>query len=200
MILNTRNSWGSVSKGLHWGLVLLVAAQVPLGFWLAREVPQARITGDDTLMLWLEFVHHSTGFVILFLAVTRISWRLATIVPDSPVPVAAFQKTVAKAVHIFFYVLMVLFPLSGWAASSLIGNPMFPVPINFFGLEMPEVPYVRSLPPPFNTFALYRQIHELCWWIGGGLLSLHILAALYHQFFLKDNLLVRMLPFLSRSS
>lgn len=194
MIRNTKDQWGSASKSFHWIFALLIAIQVPLGFWLTRERPLADISGDDELLLWLEFFHHSTGFIILFVAATRLSWRTFNVVPNLPAGMAALQRGAAKLVHYSLYVLMLVFPLSGWAASSLIGNEMFPVPINFWGLEMPEVPFIRTAPDPLNSFAFYREVHQWCWRIGGWILSLHVLAALYHQFIARDNTLGRFLP------
>ncbi|MBT4741161.1 MAG: cytochrome b [Rhodospirillaceae bacterium] len=194
---NTTARWGTVSITLHWMFAVFVAIQVPIGFWLSREAPQARITGDDWLLLWLEQIHHSMGFVILAVAALRISWRLSHISPSAP-PAPAYQKVLAHITHIALYVLMIVFPLSGWAGSSLIGSAQFPVPINFFGLEMIGLGFLRSLEPPVNTFRLYRDIHTYCWWVGGGLLTLHILAGLYHHFVVKDDVLHRMLPVLKK--
>lgn len=194
---NSKTQWGTVSIAVHWAFAVFVAIQVPIGFWLSRAAPQARISGDDWLLLWLEQIHHSMGFVILLAAALRMSWRLTHISPDAP-PSPAYQKILAHVTHIALYVLMFVFPLSGWAGSSLIGSAQFPVPINFFGFEMIGLDFLRSLEPPFNTFRLYRDIHTYCWWAGGGLLGLHILAGLYHHFVVKDDVLHRMLPILKK--
>ncbi|MDX2141928.1 MAG: cytochrome b [Rhodospirillaceae bacterium] len=193
MHATTPTRWSTTSVALHWIFALMVLAQVPLGFWLSREAPQARITGDDTLLLWLEQIHHSTGFFILLAAALRLSWRLSHPAPGLP-PMAGYQKALAHLTHVTLYVLMFVFPLSGWAGSSLIGSEQFPVPINFVGFEMFGLEFLRALDPPFNTFRVYRDIHIYCWWVGGGVLSLHVLAALYHHFRLRDDVLRRMLP------
>lgn len=194
MLRNSSAAWGAVSKTFHWGIVLLALAQVPLGFWLSRESPLARISGDDELLLWLEQFHHSIGLLILMVVIGRIWWRVSNAVPDHPAGVPAYQRALAALTHCVLYVLMVVFPFSGWAASSIIGSEQFPVPVNFFGMEMIPLDFLRALPPPFNTFALYRDIHVYCWYVGGALLSLHILAALYHHFVIKTDVLRRMWP------
>ncbi|MBL8628408.1 MAG: cytochrome b [Rhodospirillaceae bacterium] len=194
MLRNTDTAWGTAAKSLHWAFALLVAAQVPLGFWLSRESPQARITGDDSVLIWLEQFHHSCGFVILFIAGARLWWRSSNMAPAHPAQSPPYQVALAKLTHATLYVLMFVFPLSGWAASSVIGSEQFPVPINFFGFEMVPLSFLHSLGTPFNTFALYRDIHTYCWWAGGVLVSLHILAALYHHFVLKTDVLKRMMP------
>lgn len=194
MLRNTTAAWGAIAKAFHWTLVLFALAQVPLGFWLSREAPQARITGDDAVLVWLEQFHHSFGLLILFLVVGRFWWRMTNAVPAHPGGLPAYQVALAAVTHAALYVLMFVFPLSGWAASSLIGSEQFPVPVNFFGLEMVPLDFLRGLPSPFNTFALYRDIHMYCWYAGGALLSLHILAALYHHFVIRTDVLRRMWP------
>jgi len=194
MLRNTSAAWGSVSKGFHWAIVAFALAQVPLGFWLSREAPQARISGDDSVLLWLEQIHHSCGFIILFLVLARSWWRMTNGVPAHPPGLPAYQVRLASLTHGALYVLMFVFPLSGWAASSVIGSEQFPVPINFLGLEMVPLSFLHALPPPFNTFQVYRDIHIYCWYVGGALLSLHIVAALYHHLVLKTDVLRRMWP------
>lgn len=197
MLKNTRTSWGNAAKGFHWVFAVFVAAQVPLGFWLSREAPQARITGDDSTLLWLEQIHHSIGFTIIAIAAFRLWWRSRNQAPEHPAASPRYQVALAALTHATLYVLMFVFPLSGWAASSVIGSEQFPVPINFYGVEMIGLDFLRTLPRPFNTFAFYRDIHIYCWWLGSGVLSLHILGALYHHFILKSDVLRRMVPGLS---
>ena len=42
--------------------------------------------------------------------------------------------------------------------------------------------------------ALFHQIHALSAWVLLGLIGLHILAALFHRFVLRDEVLQSMLP------
>ncbi len=170
MLADTKTSWGQVSKSIHWLFVVLVAAEIYLGFWLAEEAPQAQLTGDDTLLLWLEIIHHTTGFILLIFAVFRLSWRLSNTTPDMPRAVVVYQKILAKAIHVTLYILMFVFPLSGWATSSVIGSEQFPVAINFFAFDVPELGFLRSFDPPYSTFSFQKQIHPICWWVGSGVL------------------------------
>ena len=48
-----------------------------------------------------------------------------------------------------------------------------------------------ALPPDFKAFAL-RKVHGLLSRLAMALIALHVLAALYHQFILRDRLLPRM--------
>jgi cytochrome b561 len=92
----------------------------------------------------------------------------------------------SRFVHLAFYALLLLIPLSGWAVAST-GKSLSP--IVYFGLfEVPLLPLSQGLG------RLSRQSHELLAYAAIGLLVLHIGAALKHYFLDRDNLLARMWP------
>jgi cytochrome b561 len=55
-----------------------------------------------------------------------------------------------------------------------------------------QVPSVMAGDKPLT--ALFHQIHALSAWVLLGLIGLHILAALFHRFVLRDEVLQSMLP------
>jgi len=55
-----------------------------------------------------------------------------------------------------------------------------------------QVPSVMAADKPRT--ALFHQIHALSAWLLLGLIGLHILAALFHRFVLRDEVLQSMLP------
>ena len=55
-----------------------------------------------------------------------------------------------------------------------------------------RVPSVMAGDKPLT--ALFHQIHALSAWVLLGLIGLHILAALFHRFVLRDEVLQSMLP------
>ena len=67
------------------------------------------------------FVFHvSSGITILVLTLVRIGWRL-THRPPPYLPMAAWEKGLAHAIHFLLYAAMLLLPFSGWAMVS--ANP-----------------------------------------------------------------------------
>ncbi len=190
MIGNTATEWGLVTRALHWLIALMIAVQVPLGFlmvdaydaWLAGK-------GDTALVMLLSRLHNTNGLLVLILVVLRLSWRLRNPTPGLPAGLAAYQRFTARATHIVLYGLLITFPLTGWAALSAYDGEF---PIYFFGWDN----VFRIVPQategsPFNS-DLFGEIHETCWKIGAGVLGLHVVAALWHQFVKKDGLLRRM--------
>jgi cytochrome b561 len=55
-----------------------------------------------------------------------------------------------------------------------------------------QVPKVMAGDKPLTM--LFHQIHTLSAWVLLALIGLHILAALFHRFVLKDEVLQSMLP------
>jgi cytochrome b561 len=192
---NLRNSdtrWGLISRGFHWGLVVLAAIQIPLGFYMVEVYEFYTETyADDRLPMVLRtsMSHHTIGFSILTLAALRLAWRASNPTPGLPAGLAAYQRTLARVTHILLYVLMFVYPLSGWAALSAYDGDF---PIFFFGWDsVPRlVPQVAE-GQPFD-YAFFAGIHRFGWRVGALILGLHVFGALWHQFVTKDGILKRM--------
>lgn len=82
------------------------------------------------------------------------------------------------------YVLLFAFPLSGFFMSILGGYD-----VNYFNLF--TIPALMKDPLYGDTFL---AIHIWISYILYAFVGLHIAGSLYHHFFLKDNVLLRMLP------
>ncbi len=177
---NTPETYGSVSKFLHWTIAAIVIFQLIVGSWMG-DLPK----GDfkfKTVML-----HKSLGILVLFLIVLRILWHLFSRRPK-PVPtLTKWERIGARALHDSFYILLIAMPLTGWAMSSGYG-----VPVHFFGLfTLPDFVAKSKAAAHF-----YREAHG---WISDVLIAVvcaHAGAALMHHFYKKDNVLKRMLPVL----
>src|SRR5215471_16279410 len=126
MLRNTRESWGSAARLLHWGMALLVFIQFALG-WTAVEWRLSPLKLN--LFVW----HKSIGILILALLVVRIAWRLANPTPAIPATMPLWERRTAHLSHLLLYLLLIAMPLSGWVVSSASGVPfqvfwLFPLP------------------------------------------------------------------------
>ena len=65
---NTRDQWGSVSKSLHWLVVLLILLMAWIGLRMG-DMPN----GPDKIASYA--LHKSVGITILALVLVRIGWR-----------------------------------------------------------------------------------------------------------------------------
>jgi len=180
MLRNTQTAYGLVAIILHWLIGLLFIGQIVLGLVMVRLDDQ-RLSFD--LIQW----HKSFGFLILMLVPLRLAWRLANPRPSLPDTAPAWEHEAATATHRIFYLLMILLPFTGWVLVSVstLAMPTFA----FYRFIIPNLP----LPASDDAEEMWAFVHQWLGYAATALVGLHILAALRHQFILRDGLLVRML-------
>ena len=130
-------------------------------------------------------IHRSLGVVTWAVAIVRLGWRFSyAYLPPFPQNMSKVQQRLAKASEYSLYALLLFQPLTGLAQSLARGR--------HFMLFVWRVPSVMPGDKPLT--ALFHQIHALSAWVLLGLIGLHILAALFHRFVLRDEVLQSMLP------
>jgi len=174
---NTPDRYGSVAQALHWVIVGLLITQFTLGM-IAEDLPN----GLEKLVTLAR--HKSVGITILSLALLRLAWRLF----DHPPPLLAmprWQVIATRVSHTSLYALLFAMPLTGWLMSSASNYP-----VSWFGFaQLPDL----VAPDPGLKEALH-EVHEALSKVLIALASLHVAAALKHQFLDRDGLMFRMLP------
>jgi cytochrome b561 len=179
LIRNTTDRWGAVAQFFHWTIVALIIVQ-----WVLASAAEDMPLGMEKFATLAR--HKSIGITILGLATLRLVWRLMNPTPALPATLKPYQRWLAHATHYGLYVLLFAQPISGWIMSSAANFP-----VSYFGLfTLPD------LVQPDKQFAKFMEdVHH---WLFRGIVTialLHIFAALYHHFRLKDDVLRRMLPF-----
>lgn len=177
-----RNRYSGVSLVLHWVIAAAVLGQILLV--TAHEATEGPLSREFINL------HKSVGLTILVLTLVRIGWRLANPAIALPVDMPRWQKVIARATHVLFYVALIAMPLTGWLASSAGGRG-----IVWFGLfNWPLLPVSGGR----EAAGAFMNIHGLV--VKGlyGLIALHVLGALKHQFIDRDNVLHRMIPLIPR--
>jgi cytochrome b561 len=175
---NTGQAWGGVAKVLHWSMAAGVLGMMALG-WYAQGLP----TSPTKLQLFAW--HKSLGILLLALLVVRLAWRLANPVPQSPAGVPVWQRRAAALSHGLLYALMVAVPVSGWVIHSAANFPL-----KVFGLF--RLPHLVG--PSKAVQQAGEAVHLALFWVLAAVVLIHVLAALYHHFWLRDAVLRRMLP------
>lgn len=177
---NTHNAYGVVAKTFHWVMFLLIAGMVAVGFIMTGMA----ISPDKFKLYGL---HKSTGIAVLMLASLRLAWKTANVAPILPDSLHRLEKLLAHAGHGALYALMFAMPLTGWLMSSAAG-----LPVSFYGLfTLPDL-----VAPDMKLKALMIDAHFYLAWTLIVMVSLHVLAALLHHFYYRNNVLRRMLPFM----
>jgi len=172
---NTLDSYGLISKNLHWILAILLLLNFSLGFVMGG-------LERGPLRSSIFYFHKSMGILLLGLIVLRLFWRLINI---TPIPVAhnLIINKISKFVHYSFYFILLTVTLSGWIYSTARAGP-----VDFFGLfYMPAIVEKNDL-----IGQVAKEIHIYSVYIFISLVVLHVIASIYHHFFLKDKTLKRM--------
>ena len=172
---NTKKTYGTVARSLHWLVAGLVMITLLLGIFMSwLSVPD-----------FVRPLHKSFGVLILGLMTLRLGWRLYSPAPPEPPLLKNWEKAMAALSHWLLYGLLLLQPLIGWAMSNAFGRP-----VSFLGLfNLP----LLVMPDP-ELGALLKTFHSI---IGYGLVALiagHILAVPYHRRTKKLNLMYRIWP------
>lgn len=166
---------------LHWA----TAACVALAFSAAllREAVEA-----DAWRAGLLLVHRQAGLTALALTLLRLLFRLAWH-PRSNVYATGrdtrWTRLAAAATHLLLYAGLLLVPLLGWWLSDTRGQH----PVAWGWLPLP----VLGAADP-DVADLAEDRHALAAWSLGALALLHIAAALWHHWVLRDGVLRAMAP------
>ena len=168
------NTFHPLVKFMHMVMTLAILSAIGIILY-ADELPKGAERNE--LFFW----HKSLGLLLAGLIVVRIMMVMAC---GKPEPVGkGLQKLAAVWVHRLLYVAMLVMPASGIIMSYAGGRA-----IPFFGLF--TIPGAEEKMASLGKLA--HEVHEL----GGNmiiaLIVIHVLAALYHHFVLKDGTLARM--------
>ncbi|MDN4126007.1 cytochrome b [Pantoea ananatis] len=178
-----RQRYDGMTLALHWitaASVIFLFASAHIWEWLERGTP---------LRKGLQSVHISCGIVLALVMVIRPVWRLMSQrSPRYAMPAAAVSrpaKLLSHCVHGALYLLLftqiVLGFMFRWAQQE---------PFGFFGLfDLSGWVHVD----PLLKHAL-GELHNNVAWALIILAAFHAMAALFHHYFLRDNVLRRMLP------
>lgn len=161
-MLDTREKYGFVSRSIHWVIVVAILAQ-----WLLAEADEDSmpIGGVGLSAMTL---HQSIGLAVLALAVVRLAWRLLSPTPAWPADMKRYEMVLARIVHVAFYVLLFLIPVTGWALSSVEEEPL-----RFFGaFDVPRI--------VLGSEDALEDVHETLFNVLAALAALHALGAAKH--------------------
>lgn len=175
MFKNSITSYGSMSRFLHWFMALCFVVLIIVGVYMVDLPP-----GDTKWKIYT--LHKSVGLLMGGFALIRLYWAMVSIKPAPPATTPAYQVLLAKIGHYFLYAFILIMPVSGLTMSLLGGHE-----INAFWLF--TIPAVGK----FEIASIAYGVHVYGYLVLLAIIVLHVAAALYHHFCLKDNVLRRMI-------
>ncbi len=194
--------WTRTTRLLHWGVALAIAVEVPAGLIMSWTYA-AKDAGGKANHILASQIHHTIGLLLIAVVLFRLYWRWQHPAPPLPADTPRWQAMLARVTQALLYALLLVIPLSGWAAlSAMAAGAGYPAPpIWFFthdgfgpGGMIPHIvsPVAWNAPVLFN-YGFFARMHVYCLILGGVLLVLHGSAALFHHFVRRDVVLKRML-------
>lgn len=170
--------FSTAAKWCHWLVAFFLFSMMLEAFGFKWKPPEYRGSAIP--------VHVSIGVIVLGITFFRLAWRAANPPPLPPEGSPAWMKVGAKAGHWLLYFLFL-----AMAALGLFMAAISPVDIRIFsGFNVSDL-----APANPELLALLRPVH-FAGAVGFVLVLVgHIAGALWHHFLLRDDVLVRMLPF-----
>jgi cytochrome b561 len=177
-----RGRFDALTIVFHWATFALIVAQAVTG--LSIDLTAGTPFGDAILVL-----HRSTGIAVWSVALLRLCWRLNFArLPPFPRGMRRAQRFAVTASEYFLYTLLLVQPVTGFAASVLRGRS--------FALFDWTVPAISAPLPKLASFLF--ALHAAGAWTLFALIGGHALAALAHHYIGRDDVLKTMAPWVRR--
>ena len=173
---NTRTDFGLLAKTLHWTIAVGIWTLIYLG--LSQSGMESGPERSE-----IRAVHASIALVVLVLMLLRLAWRFVSPPPAHPADMPGWQKMSASVVHFSIYALVFAQLLAGALTVGTTGRGL-----PFFGLF--EIPLGMAEDREGHKF--WEEIHEFVWIPLAVVLTVHVAAALYNHFVVKNDVLRRM--------
>lgn len=176
-IKNTSTTYGRPAKFFHWAMAILFLGMFIIAY-IMTNIPKS----DFRYLLYA--LHKATGILLFGLVILRTSWRLFNIQPELARTIPLWQRRAAQWNIVTLYFLMFAMPMTGFLTSSLGGHD-----ISFYNLFI-----IAPLGHDQVLSKFFSQTHEILSYLLITAFALHVIGAFYHHYFIKDEVLLRMLP------
>lgn len=170
--------YGTVSQAFHWATAITVLLAFIYGPGGSEQHVYAQQEDAGRQL------HETLGICVFILAVLRLLWRSIATRPEPP-DVARWMGIAATVVQYGLYLLLLALPLTAIFGAWLEGHAL----TLLLGIQIPS--------PISAQHAFGATLAESHGWLGDVIMwlaGLHAIAALYHHFLLRDQVLISMLP------
>jgi superoxide oxidase len=164
--------YDGLARFFHWIFAAGIIYASVMGYTIAHI---ARGPAHD----FLSRLNMSIATVLIVLFPLRVGWKQIRIEPRALPGVSVRQHSVARGIHTVMYVAIFAVLASGFL--------MVPNGYSFFGLVEIHTPFAKG-PLTDEFFAMHRASCALL----AGLVALHVLAVVKHQWIARNNVLRRM--------
>ena len=175
--------YGATAIASHWLLALLIAGNFAFGLYFI-DLPFS--PQKLRYFSW----HKWAGALVLPIAAILLATRLIKGAIPLPAHMPAWERSASNWTHALLYIAYFASPLSGWLYSSAAGFQT----VLFGVVPIPDLlPKSRELAQPL------KAAHQWINYALAAVVVLHAAAAIKHHLIDRDDVLVRMLPFLKKA-
>lgn len=173
-----KQDYAVIQKILHWviGLIIIVDLFAAQKFGDFMENWDRLESRSD---------HATLGVTVAVLFLLRMFFRYRYGAPPLSKTMPNWQIYIARFTHFLFYIIIAFLLLSGLLTAFNADSQIM----------IYQIFNIVSANPSESSFVTFRQFHELMTNILIALIVLHIIAALYHHFVVRDGITRRMLIF-----
>ena len=173
---STSSRYGVGAQAFHWLTVVLVLAAYVLSKGDSYSLYSAAADGIRRL-------HATLGMLVFIVVVLRLLWRLIDSTPAKQ-PMPRWMAVAAKVAKFALYGLLIVIP-----ATAVLGTWLEGIPVTLPGFDIaPQIAKAHGLGQ------LVMEIHTILGnailWVAGA----HAAAALFHHFYLRDEVFQSMAP------
>ena len=176
--------YDSLSQAFHWVTAIVVAVAFilgPEGFGRLMRNGIDPATRSD--IVW----HETLGVLVFALTVCRLLW--VAFRPATPqISMAGWMRLAAKLAHLALWALMLALPITALLA---LGSEAHPLTL-LGGIRVNQMPLIAD--SAIAKLADWGDVHGFMGDAIMAIAGLHAVAAIYHHMFLKDGVLLSMLP------
>jgi cytochrome b561 len=172
--------YGIVVRYAHWLTVLAVV----LAYVLVDLGDDEGTEGSAAPSLMLQG-HYLAGLAVLALLLPHVLARLATPVPPILPRPGRLTTFAAHGVHLALYAFLLVQPILGVLQVNYAGEP---VTLPWVDWRLPPL-----VGPDHAAHEFIGELHETLGEVFYWVIGLHIAAALWHHYIVRDNTLRRML-------
>jgi cytochrome b561 len=174
--LSPETRYGNTAIAFHWAVFVLVVIVGTLGL-LHDDWPRT------TQSYWIN-LHALLGLFLWAVLIARVGWRVTHAPPLLPNNADSLARRFSAPVHFALYGLLFVAPILGFVTFIYHGRIF---DFGFFHVDF-------GIKKNRAVFAPTEDLHGYLAYALFALAGLHAAPALWHQFYLRDGVLLRMWP------
>ncbi|MBF4991850.1 cytochrome b [Methylophilus sp. QUAN] len=174
--MTTSYRYGTGVQAFHWLTVILVltAYVVSEGDGYSLYSPAA----DG-----LRRIHETLGLFVFIVVMLRLLWGLIDKTPKKR-PMQRWMAVAASFVKLTLYALLLSIP-----ATAVLGTWLEGIPVTLLGLDI-DPQFTRAKESGQLIMNIHSILANVIIWVAGA----HAAAALFHHFYLRDEVFQSMIP------